>query len=74
MDMFGVNKRKYDKQKPAFYVAPPNVGMRYECNRMVVLPEGKSSKDKKFYSVFDKKGKPKRSMIKRIAWNEKLDK
>ena len=73
MDMFGVAKVKYKKQKPAFRVAPPNVGMRYECNRMVVLPEG-SRKEKKFYSIYDKKGKPKKSMIGRFSWKENLRK
>jgi hypothetical protein len=36
---------------------------------MVVLPEA-SHYDKKFYSVFDKSGKPKASMIRRISWKE----
>ena len=71
--MFGVKKSKYKKQKPAFRVAPPNVGMRYETNRMVVLPEG-SRKEKNFYSIYGKDGKPKKSMIKRFSWKENLKK
>ena len=41
---------------------------------MVVLPESKNRKDNKFYSIYDKKGKPKRSMIKRVEWREDLPK
>jgi len=37
---------------------------------MVVLPEG-TKEEKKFYSIFDKDGKPRNSMIKRIDWKEK---
>jgi len=47
--------------------------MRYECNRMVVLPEG-THKEKKFYSIFDKKGKPRGAMIKRFEWKENTKK
>ena len=41
--------------------------MRYERNRMVVLPEG-NRRETKFYSIYGKDGKRKTSMIGRIEW------
>jgi len=65
----GQRKDRWPKQKPAFRVAPPHSGMRYEVNRMVVLPEG-DKKSRKFYSIYDKDGKVRNSMIRRISWKE----
>ena len=40
---------------------------------MVVLPEG-DKKSRKFYSIYDKSGKVRESMIKRISWKEESKK
>jgi len=53
--------------KNKFRLNPPHQGLRYETNRMVVLPEA-PRKERKFYSIYDKNGKPRNSMIKRLEW------
>ena len=69
-DIFGSKKDRFIKLPPAFRVVPPNSGMRYERNRMVVLPEG-NRKERKFYSIYGKDGKRKTGMIGRIEWEDK---
>ena len=66
-DPFGNSKDRFKKQKPKFRLHPPNAGLRYETNRMVVLPEA-PRKERKFYSIFNKMGKRKKHCIKRLDW------
>jgi hypothetical protein len=73
-DVMGQRKDRWPKQKPAFRAAPPHSGMRYETNRMVILPEAKNRMANKFYSIYDKNGKVRQSMIKRISWKEERKK
>jgi hypothetical protein len=69
-NVLGQNKHHWKKRKPIFRADPPHVGMRYETNRMVILPEPKNRKDAKFYSIYQKDGKVRRSVIDRLGWNE----
>ena len=71
----GVTKKIYKKKKPKFRAVPPHCGLRYEANRMVILPEPKDRKEAKFYSIYEKGTKKVRSsVIDRLDWKENRSK